>query len=138
MKYATNCQFCKRPISPEIDDSYAALGDPFKILPMACCDPCHDMRVSKRDLERRVQFIARCIELAGAKLDATARAKFQDVLSILTQDYARLIARWHGMQGHAWSIECVEIILDKPQQWAAVMSGLWRFFRQTQEDRKAV
>jgi hypothetical protein len=132
MTIGTNCKFCKRPISVEIADDYAAMGDPHKLIPMAACNPCADNRVEKRRIEKRVQYVARTVELAGTR-DAQTNAR--PPLIKLTQDYARLIARWHGRDGMAWDQECVELILDKPREWGAVLSGLWKLFKTSTQNQ---
>lgn len=132
MKHATHCQFCKMPITVEADDSYAALGDPFKLLPLAACNQCADLRVSRRRIEAKVRFLSRVIQMAGNNATDTLLKSSRETLTKLTQDYAKMIARWNKLEGMAWDEECVNQIMDHPERWGDILSQLWKTFRQSQ------
>jgi hypothetical protein len=135
VKHATHCKFCKKPISVAVADDYAEHGDVFKLLPLACCNPCADIRIEKRRLERKVQIVARCLELSGPDKTDKLRSDCRSKLTKLTQDYAKLIARWNGMQGMSWDEEVVNMIVEKPDSWATLLGQLWKMFRHYNETR---
>lgn len=137
MNHALNCKFCSKQILVQIDDAYAALGDPLKILHFASCNNCADLRERKRDLEERIK--RHCIGLLqlGERVKPEHRAKAKIVLTALTQKYADLIAQWHNMSGRAWDEEFVELLLDKPGQWPKVLTGYWKHFRRVFQQAQA-
>lgn len=135
MRHATNCKFCKRPITVEIDEAYAALGDPFKLLPLACCNACADNRVSRRKLERKIQLVVTCLSLAGSNKTENLMQTSREQLTKLTRYYADMIARYHHMDGQLWEPSIVEQIIEKPDAWGETLSRMWLAFRQWQEQQ---
>jgi hypothetical protein len=125
MKHSTTCKFCHLPITIEVDDSYTR--DPYKIIPLACCDFCSDIRVERRGLEYGIAKVANLVLVSpkASKEAETARA----ALIRLTQKYAQMIARWHRMNGMAWDEEGVNLIMDKPRAWPDVLQVYWNMFR---------
>lgn len=128
MKHATHCQFCKIPITVEIDDSYSELGDPYKIVRMAACNRCADLRVTRRNLERLMgrQCSALCLLRSSKTKEPT---EIRSNLERLTQDYARMIARWNHLDGMAWEPAIVEAILEDPHHWGDIASRMWKMCR---------
>lgn len=128
MKHATHCQFCKIPITVEIDDSYAELGDPYKLIRMAACNRCADLRVTRRNLERLMgrQCSALCLLRSSKTKEPT---EIRSNLERLTQDYARMIARWNHLDGMAWEPAIVDAILEDPHHWGDIAARMWRMCR---------
>jgi hypothetical protein len=131
MKHATNCKFCKKPITVTIDDAYAELGDPLNLIRIASCNECADIRVERRKLEGKIGFACDRVVRAG-KMDEEERLEHYDGLRKLTQEYAGMISRWHHKEGLAWEEEVVRVIIDNPKQWREVISKLWTMFAQWQ------
>lgn len=129
MNHATNCKFCKMPITVEIDDAYAELGDPYKLLPMACCNRCADLRLTRGVLEGKIKHA--CLGLFQKKGMASREVvtRTREVLTKLTQGYATMIARWNHKEGMAWDEECVNMMMDKPEYWHKILAELWNLFR---------
>lgn len=129
MRHATTCKFCKNPITVTIDDDYAELGDPLKLLGLAACNTCADLRVERRGLERKIAFACNQVLRAG-KMDDDERAEHAKGLSELLQEYAKMIARWHGKEGSCWDEAIVDAILSNPIKWGEVLGRLWTMYRQ--------
>lgn len=131
MNHAVNCKFCSKKLLIQVDEDYAALGDPFKLLAFAACNKCADLRERKRALEEMIK--RQCIGLVqlGDRVKPDHRAKTKTVLTIITQKYADLISEWHNMSGRAWDGEFVEALLDKPGQWPKVLTMYWKHFKDT-------
>jgi hypothetical protein len=130
MKYGTTCKFCLNPITIDIDDDYAALGDPYKLLPMACCNRCADIRVERRQLEDKIKFVCKMREL-DPKLAVQRREKDRATLERLLKKYSNLIARWHFKEGMCWDDAVLETIMETPKQWFDVLGKLWKMFRES-------
>lgn len=131
MNFATHCKFCQKPITLEIDDAYAALGDPYKLLKKAACNECSDVRTSRRVLEERIGRVA-TVFAAIHRPGVLTKEETAKTLTILLQNYAQVIARWHHAQGMAWDDAAVDTIMENPNKWAEVLTNLWRMFRQWQ------
>lgn len=136
MNHATNCKFCHKPITLEVDDAYAALGDPHKLLPMAACNFCSDIRVERRRLEASLAKVAAMIALVPR--DGKEAATLRAVVERMTKNYAEMIARWHHLQGCVWDVEAVNLIMDKPHAWSQVLTTLWSLFKDWKEQRAKV
>lgn len=128
MNHAINCKFCKKPITVEIDNAYAELGDPYKLLSLACCNHCADLRVERRRLTEKIARICRKVELCRSE---DSRAEFRVVLEKLTQRYANLIARFHDKERMAWDEAVVDTLMDNPKEWGSVVSQMWKHYRET-------
>lgn len=125
MRYGTTCKFCKKPITIEIDDSYDVLGDPQKLIPLAACNHCADVRVKRRNLESALQRQCSAIQLlnsAGVKVPEKARKN----LTYLAQQYAKMIADWNHTKDTAWDDAIVDALLQKPQDWGNIIARLWK------------
>ena len=133
MNHATTCKFCNRPITVEIDDTYSELGDSLKLLPMASCNRCADLRVERRMIEDAVKSTAMRLHRSDRTTETINQSR--DSFIKLTQKYANLIARWNGMDGGAWDIEGVELLLDKPDHWSKILGEFWKMFTDSQRHR---
>lgn len=136
MKYSTNCKFCKKPITLTIDDSYNTLADPLKILPLACCNACADVRVLKRNLEKRIAHICNQLIFSTRKADAASTDKARTALTHWTKEYAKMIVQLHGKDGCCWDEAVVETILASPNQWGEVLGRLWTMYRQWAKEQE--
>lgn len=130
MTYPTTCKFCQQPLSIEVDDSYPADEDPAKLLPLAACNRCADARVAKYTIEGKIRRVCAWWAAAGKKADPSGT---RHTLTKLTQDYAKMICRWHDREGMAWDEEIVNLLMDKPEEWSAILGSMWRFYRQSVE-----
>lgn len=136
MKYATHCKFCKKPITIQIDDSYDALGDPLKILPLAACNACADLRVLRRNLEKTIATICNRLIFSSGKADAAVLQKSRTALTHWTKEYAKMVAQFHGTDGSCWDEAIVETILESPNQWGEVLGRLWTMYRQWAKEQE--
>lgn len=129
MNHATNCKFCKKPITIEIDESYAELGDPYKLIQMASCNSCADIRAERRSLEAKIKYTCGMRVASKKKTSETETSKARTLLEKLLKQYANMIARFHFMQGMSWDDECLEAIMEHPENWSEILSRLWKMFR---------
>lgn len=129
-----HCQFCKKPISVKVAEIY--IGDPNGIYPMASCDRCADLRVERNKIERAIGLTAAIVAVDKFK-GRPINPKAQETLVSLTQSYARLISKWHHLEGCVWDNECVRLILDKPHKWDKIIETLWRLFNDWQREQEA-
>jgi len=135
LNHATNCKFCHRPITVEIDDDYAKLGDPYKLIEKSCCNQCADVRVAKRVLEERISRVATEFAAVHNPSDGV-KMLTRKKLTRLIEAYARTIARWHRVDGMAFDAACIDDVMNRPDKWAVVLSGLWKMFREWQHQQQ--
>lgn len=127
-RHATHCKFCKIPITLEIADDYDVLADPRKLIPLASCNHCADLRVERRNIEGSLGSQCAAIGLIkSARKELPRNARIN--IDILTKQYARLIARWNRLEGMAWEEGIVDAILDDPHHWGDVAGRMWKMCR---------
>lgn len=129
MKHPTTCKFCKKPIVLEIDDSYLELGDVFKLIPMACCNRCADLRIKRRNLEEAIEKIALILHSKGSKATLDDRMNSRDALTTLTKKYTALIAEWLNASTPWWDQSIVDSIMEMPNRWNSFIVQCWKMYR---------
>lgn len=135
--HPTQCRFCKKPITLEIDNDYVALGMPFDfILELAACDRCAELRERRSRLETKIGKACTFIEFLGDR-DAKQRAIMRNILLSLARKYGKLILDWHNELGDFDSPIIAAKLADDPSKWGEHLSEYWRLFpewklRQTQ------
>jgi hypothetical protein len=130
VKQAANCKFCGKPMVLTIDDDYGKLGDPFKLLKMAACNRCSDLRTKRTRLEDQIRKI--CLSMVASRPGQDEAARIMVGLDKLTQRYALLVADWHNMSGSAWDQTFSQMLMDRPDAFSIILSQYWKMFRQTQ------
>lgn len=130
MKLARDCKFCKRHMILEIDDAYAELGDPYKLLQYACCDRCADIREKRRKIEGQIKRACMILAQSTGKLKKEQRDGIREALMELTKRYARMVAEWYNFSGMSWDEEFVNLLMDKPAKFGDILGQYWRHFRE--------
>jgi hypothetical protein len=119
MKHATTCKFCRKPLVLEIDDAYLELGDPLKIIPLAACDPCADVRNKISSIEMNIGKL--CIALCrNPSDDQIGRAR--KGLDTLCNQYAMAIAEVNHAEQYLADPEFAKWLAEKPGQWTQILS----------------
>ena len=124
------CKFCHKPLTIWVSVTYEK--DPNKLLPMATCNRCSDLRTERRGLEAKIKYICMMRAFPKQRPSDVETQKARGLLTKLTRDYANMIARWNGADGMAWDEECVNLLIDKPVHWPEVLGVLWKMFRDWQ------
>ncbi len=121
------CKFCKRPLSLQIDDDYAALGDPFKLTPLACCDGCADYMMARRKIFDRVKHI--CMKLFGGAVEKDDLPKTREALTALVQRYMRLISDHRDCPMPDWDSGLMDDLMEKPGNFSPILAMVPRMFQ---------
>lgn len=127
------CKFCQRELVLMCDPSYDLAGDVHKLLAMAACNRCADLRIRKRKLETRIELAAQKFKQATMDREPDLCSALRVKLTELTTHYCNLIAEWLGATSAYWDREIVELICDKPDHWPAVLKQCWSLY----EDKAA-
>lgn len=130
MKHPTSCKFCKKSIVLEIDDSYDVLGDPRKIIPLAACNRCADLRVRRRNLEDAANKVAMRLVQAGDKVSSELSANSREAFTKITKKYTILIADWVNSTAPFWDQTIVELLMEKPDRWPTILQQCWKLYKQ--------
>lgn len=131
MKHPTTCKFCKKEIVLEIDDAYAELGDRHKIIPMAACNRCADLRVRKRNLENAIKDIAMALVQLKSKASPDTLAISRDGFTRLTKKYTSMIADWVHSTSPWWDSTIVESLMEHPDKWPDILQQCWKMYKST-------
>lgn len=134
MRHQTECKFCRKPIFLEIDDAYAGMRDPYKLVPMASCNRCADLRVRKRTLEERISRTCMAyfqhLHVRGEKgPEQSEEAEVKQVLVALTKKYTEWFGEFSGISGYLWDMELVNLLMDRPKDWQHVIVQYCGLFR---------
>ena len=137
-KHGTTCKFCRKPITVEIAVSYAEIGDPLKIIPLAACDRCSDLREERRKLESKIRVVSMTYAAMGGSKSKEIASRYMGIFEKVLMDYANMIARWHFMDGKCWDDVAVQTIMEHPEAWPKVVQTLWVIFKDANKSRKGV
>jgi len=118
--FSTKCKFCGLELHLQIDASYARENDPLKIIPLAACDHCADLRVRRRSLHD--SFVKVCNSV-GFTND---RDKLREPLEALIRKYLILIADWLGKPVVAFEGCMTEPFVTRPEHCSTHLRRLWR------------
>lgn len=132
MTHGLNCKFCQKPISVEVDDDYAALGDPYKILHLACCNFCGEVREERRKIYDKLKRALTWLEVAGDS--KTVRDNSAELLTILTKRLMRLIGKWYAVPDLIWEEAIVDQIMAGPKKAHVVLASMWRMGKEHQRE----
>ena len=144
---------CARPIVVEIDDDYAKLGDPFRLIKLATCDRCYDLRIRRQNIEDAIYRACLGIIQAGIKPNKPTKpgeepktpaekARFKEsedalkVLVTLTQAYALLASDWCNRSGMIWDEALPAAILEKPKFWRVILEDYWKTFNRVRREEQ--
>lgn len=101
-------------IEVEVAEDYSKLKDPYKLLAMAACDRCSDLREERRRILGDIdKIIFRLAVLKGQEL-LKFIAQISEPLAYLTKEYCKLAARWNGLETEVFDQGAVDAILNLP------------------------
>ena len=132
-------KFCHRPIEVRFEEVLDKV--PYFDLPswenFIACNRCADFYESKRKITDRVASESK--RLQDARHGAVARSKLPEVeaaiagnLERLTKDFALLVARYLRI-GNAWSMEFVDMIMEKPTSCKIILAEFFKNCRKNQD-----
>lgn len=125
MTHKTTCKFCRTPIALSVDDAYSRLGDPHKLFPAACCNPCGDLRTRRRALEGAIAQQALMLIQAGRRVSDALETTCRDSLIALTKKYSTLVSDWQHTP-NVWDPAIVDFIIGHPSRWGDALQRCWR------------
>lgn len=129
MTKQTHCKFCRCVIYLRYDEAYERIGDFLKLEQLGCCDRCADLREERRRITDQIKSACHWVsQIPDQKRNATKG--LMQLLSELTMRYAKLVAKWHNLDGHWWDEAFPEMMRDHPDKWPKILADYWTHFRQ--------
>jgi len=114
------CKICKREVRLEIADGYDAEHDPSKLIRMATCNPCFDLRKRVMKIEDAIKSV--CHSLVWVKMGDAQKDRTKDLLRKLVRQFSQWCADTLHRQHTANAGALGDRILAKPTNW-------WRCLR---------
>jgi hypothetical protein len=112
---AGKCKICGCHLVLQLGTNYPQEKDPMKLIPMATCNRCYDLREQRIRIETNLKRL--CHELAVEKMTDDKRARTLDLIqktcSIFSKWCASLLRRQHAANvGFLFSA-----IKEQPKRW---------------------
>lgn len=122
MKTDATCKLCGCSLTLAIDPDYAGAGDVYKLIQLATCNRCYDMRTKReRYHEELNRKCATLIALGTGKKSEEARETKKTGLTMLCRKYARLLCDYEKSNLVVPVEELVEELMNQPRDWQGVM-----------------
>lgn len=122
-----NCKFCGKPLSLVVDDDYAALSDPYRLMGGPSCDRCADYMTRRIALHESIQEA--CLALYRREVPGDMMVEFRDNLGRLVRRYVRQAARHHGVSDPGAGDEVIQAIMQRPRDFAEVLKRSTAFVK---------
>lgn len=124
MKLPVKCKFCQCEMLIDVDDDYAALGDPYKLIEKSCCNHCARLRERQRRLTEVLEDLGHSVYMASGEKERTRlREKAEKILKA----YVRHVSDWERLPTCMdWDLQILDQFMDSPQKISAVVGMIWR------------
>lgn len=123
------CKFCKTVLHLQISEAYHKTGDSLRLVSLAACDRCADLRTRRSKLHRAFERV--CANLIIDPKDSEVRKAAYEAFTGLTKGYIRLICEWFNVT-IPWEEQMVDGLMHRPQMLGAVLKSFWALARQNQ------
>lgn len=130
MNVTATCKFCRKSLNLTIDDDYGALGDPFRLIPLAACNHCADFRSKRRVVYQTMKKITWILIAGMVKRGTEEYEQSKDSIRQLCKRYLRLIADYRKLPIPDWDEAILESILSQPTKWQETLGRMNGMFAQ--------
>lgn len=136
------CKFCHTPLRLKLHEEYS-VSDPLKIIQMAACNRCADLRDRRRVLHLRFASVCSGISNLVDRSTSTmtdaqrkevqeAMTKAHDNIEHLVKLYLRLIGDWYNRDDLVFEEIMVPPFMQAPHDLSKHIARLWRSVPQHQ------
>lgn len=135
MKVETNCKFCQKLITMEVDEigfKNPAINAQLWLKNVACAR-CAAFYEAKRSLTKSIAKA--CLVASRGKGDANLMSVIRSKLSLHTQELARLICDFKMIQ-YTWDVEFVNLLLEKPLMFSAIINNYCQQLNRIQQQHE--
>lgn len=119
---AAKCKFCGRILTLWVAEDYNELGDPMKLMKLAACNRCADIKTAQRKLEAA---ISKECGLLLNRPDEKTRTKIKTSLCLLTRSYLEVISDWLNRQTAQWEEAIVDDMMARPNSVGLAVKTMW-------------
>lgn len=128
----SQCKFCHKPLVLKCDAEYGDMGDPYRLVRLAACDNCADLRVRQRNI---IEGLKHAIFLMAYGYDE----KLKEASRKLLKAYLRLVSDWlHIDPVLDWDEAILDDFLVKKDKLGAVLNMMWQMGRHHVAQRKLI
>lgn len=107
------CKICGRPLMLQTEASYTALGDAFKLVPLATCDRCYDLRETRLRQENAIMKGCRML-VEGKNISDDRREKINQGIRVLCKSLASTLTMTAGNGMSFWDESFPQQLLENP------------------------
>lgn len=119
------CKACGKPLSLQVDQSYAELGDPYRLVQGAVCNRCGMTELRRRGIEDNIRRICLGINAAAPACQAGLKEQGRDVLVQLVEQYCQVAGRAFNAT-LPFDLVLVEDLLQSPGRYELVLQRIWK------------
>jgi hypothetical protein len=126
------CRICHMPGTADGTDSFDKHVNQ-KWTRMLCHDQCYVAWIEQRQCEERIQRACRIlIQLGDGDSDERAHilGRIRVFLTKTTKHWAKNECAWMWSKVYYWNKDMVDLLVDKPTCWTAIIRGARDFIRQ--------
>jgi hypothetical protein len=117
----------------EIDDDYDDVNDPNRLIPLAACNRCAELRVRRGKILYGVREGVLQIIRADRGDRAEVTEKLRPALRGLLQSYLRLARDWKRGELPEWDEAILDMLLFKPVDYGDVLRRAWETVKAPQQ-----
>ncbi len=113
--YLGKCRICRAELRLEIDEDYDASHDPNKLIPMATCNRCFDLRRRQMRMEEHIKML--CHFLATSDPNDAKRGQVVEAVNRVAKRFSIWCSDVLNRQ-HAESVEVLTSeLISSPKGW---------------------
>lgn len=125
------CKICGKGLHLEIDDTYAAMGDPHGLIKLAACNNCADFREEELRIYRASRVFA--IRLVNRVLSTPPERDYaKEQFEKFVKRYMRILADRFGIDLPNYDPQIVDWIMEKPENYNGYLRQVKTMFRQSE------
>lgn len=132
----TRCKFCGCDLRLKVHESYD-VSDPKRLIPLAACNPCADLRERRRNLHLRFSSVCSGIitlhESSHRSMTEKEKKDLEQLMDearksieSLVKAYLRLIGDWYHRNDMVFEDAMVDLFMQAPAQLSSHIGRLWK------------
>jgi hypothetical protein len=121
------CKFCGKDLTLHIAEDYDEVGDSLKIMKLAACNRCADLKTRIRRLEGD---LSKECGMLLTKPHFTIKDRIKSRLAALSRAYLNTISNWLNREPAQWEETILEDMLENPNKLDLTVKAMWTLARQ--------
>lgn len=129
MNHAAKCKICKTPIVISFDAEYEGLGDPFKLMLLATCNRCYDLRNRRETIHAGFAVACGALACLRTPIADKHRAALALTVEALTKQYANYVSDFYRRQELVWDSDFTAMVIENPAKWPVILRNYRESYR---------